>query len=116
MDESVILEFDKKESCGKCLAAIDQVAAYHFASLGYTVKLTNHGTIVIGKNSLTGEDNPEGVTNTWDVIKESPDKTWYIVSPSQDKRYQDWKKFMPEGLDLGTEKEFPKEWITEETE
>lgn len=113
MDGYLIIEFGTKEAADACLSALNQVAAAHFASLGYTVKQTEQGLVVVGKNAATGEDNPEGVTSTWDDLKESPDNTFYFASPTPDPRFKDWRNYMPEGVDLGDEKPFPKEWIKE---
>lgn len=114
MDGYLIIEFGTKGAADACLSALNQVAAAHFASLGYTVKQTEQGLVVMGKNAATGEDNPKGVTTTWDQVKESPVGTFYFASPTPDQRYKDWKNYMPEGMDLGVEKLFPEDWVETE--
>lgn len=111
MGEYLILEFETQESATNCLNILNQVAAAWWIEQGYTVENTEDGLILIGKNSKTGEDDPSGITTTWDTVKESPDGTFYFTSPTPDPRFVDWRNYMPEGIDLGTEKEMPEEWM-----
>lgn len=114
MDEYLILEFETKETGEACLGSLNQVAAHYFASLGYTIKQGVEGIAVVGKNSRTREDNPNGLTTSWDELKESPDATFYFSSPTSDPRFKDWRDYMPEGIYLGEEKSFPQSWIRTE--
>ena len=96
------------------LYIINEVAAMWWASQGYTVIQTPQGKAVVGKNAQTGEDNPEGVTTTWDIPKpvnftydeqtgeQIPDAgtEWYIADPASDARFVDWRDYVPEGVTL----------------
>lgn len=103
----MILEFGTQEAAQACLSALNQVAAAWWIEQGYTVKQTENGSVLIGKNAATGEDNPQGVTTTWDEVKESPVGTFYFASPAE--RYPTWREFMPD-IDLGVKKEMPEDW------
>jgi hypothetical protein len=101
------------------LFLVNEVAAMWWASQGYTVIQTQTGKAVVGKNSLTGEDNPQGLTTTWDIPKpvnftydeqtgeQIPDEgtEWYIVDPASDARFVDWRLYIPEGVTLKTRTE-----------
>lgn len=113
MDEYIIIEFDTQAKGQTALYIFHEVAANYFASLGYTVIDTTKGKAVVGKNSLTGEDNPEALTTAWDALKESPDGTWYFTSPTPDQRFKNWRDYMPEGVHLGEEREMPENWKNE---
>lgn len=108
MGGALILEFQTFLLAQTCLTALNQVAAVYWQSEGYTVNQTPDGPVLIGKNALTLEDNPSAITDTWDHVQESPDGTFYFTSPVM--QYPTWRDFMPEGVDLGIEKEMPEEW------
>lgn len=107
----MILEFEMQKVAQDCLDAINQVAVSWWISQGYTVEQTENGPILIGKNAATGQDNPKGVTTTWDYVRESPDNTFYFSSPSE--QYPTWRDFMPD-VSMGVEKEMPEGWIISE--
>lgn len=104
----MILVFETNQSAHRCLEALNQVAAAWWVEQGYTVEQTENGPVLIGKNADTGEDNPQGITTTWDTLKESPIGTFYFASPSE--RYPTWREFMPD-IDMGVEIEMPDEWL-----
>jgi hypothetical protein len=53
-----------------------------------------------------------GGERVWDKEINSPDDTWYFLSPSIDDRFADWKS-MYKGVPF-VEKEMPKEWLSVE--
>lgn len=93
------------------LAVINAVAAAWWASQGYTVIDTPSGKAVVGKNAATGEDNPNAMTTTWaeprpvnftmdeqtGEITPEEGTEWYIMSPSSDPRFADWRLYIPDG-------------------
>lgn len=113
MDKYIILEFPSMAQAELALSVFNGVAAQYWMQSGYTVIDTTKGKAVVGKNSLTGEDNPEALTTAWDALKESPDGTWYFTSPTPDQRFKNWRDYMPEGVHLGEEREMPENWKNE---
>ncbi len=107
MDKLLILEFATQTEAETGLSIINQIASAWWQSQGYTVI---NGELV-GKNAATGQDDPTATkTETWDVVKESPDGTFYFTSPSTDTRFVDWRNYLPEGVKLPEDKIFPIEW------
>jgi hypothetical protein len=106
MDEHLILEFPTKTSAEQGLFIINQIAIAYWQSQGYTVI---DGQLVPKNND--GTDNLEAQrTTTWDVVKQSPDKTWYFTSPSSDERFKAWRDRLPESIVLPPDKVFPESW------
>lgn len=69
---------------------------------------TNGG--ITGRNARTGRNaDTKQKTVRWDIVKESPDGTFYINSPTGDPRFDDWQSEIVGGIQF-TEKEFPVEW------
>ena len=104
-----ILEFTTQSEADNALAVINQIAENYWLSQGYTV--INHQ--LVGKKN--GVDNPDACkTITWDTVKESPDGTFYISSPSSSERFVDWRDYLPDGVVMPEDKAFPDAWIEEE--
>lgn len=112
MGDAVILEFDTAQKAALCLAVIDQLAAPYWAGQGYTVLQTENGAVLIGKNAATGNDDPDGVTRTWDEVRLSPDGTFYIFDPAVEARFSEWESRAAEaGYVLeGVRKIMPENW------
>lgn len=108
-----IIEFNDEISANSALSTFNEVAIQYWSDQGYAIIETESGKAVVGKNALTGEDNLSALTLTWDELKESPDGTFYFTSPTPDPRFKDWRDYMPDGVDLGAEREMPEEWIEE---
>ncbi len=107
MDECLIIQFATKSEAQSTIVVINQIAAAWWASQGYTVI---EGQL-IGKNALTGQDMPDNVrTTTWDVPKESPDNTWYIVSPTSSPNFINWRDYVPEGFVIPNDEILPENW------
>lgn len=111
MDKHLIIEFDTKAQGQTFLSVFETVAVNYWQSQGYTVIDALSGKAIVGKNSLTNEDNIDALTTAWDTLKKSPDGTFYLTSPSPDPRFKDWRDFIPD-IYLGVEKEFPEEWLS----
>jgi len=110
MDTYLILEFFTKAKAETCLAVINDMAAAYWVDLGYTV-VDGH---LIGKNSLTGEDMPDSAkTITWDMIKESPDGTFYFASLRNDDKFKAGADRLPPEYFGFVEKPFPDNWRVE---
>jgi hypothetical protein len=109
----MILEFPTKSEADLCLAAINHIAAIYWQEEGYTVIQTPNGPALVGKNAATGEDNPEALTTTWDVVRESPDGTWYFTDPASDERFSEWEdRAAAAGYTFDfTRKPMPPEWM-----
>lgn len=104
---NLILEFPTQTTAQQGLAVVNAIAAAWWQSQGYTVI---NGQL-IGKNAATGEDMPDSArTLTWDVPKESPDKTWYITSPASSPNFKDWRSYLPEGVSFPADTIMPIEW------
>ena len=112
MDQYLILEFASEDEAQTTLDVVNQIAAAWWTQQGYTVE---NGAL-IGKNAAKGTDEPgKQRTTAWAEIKESPDGTFYFPSLSNDPRFADWRDYLPQGVNSGTEKEFPAVWrVTEE--
>ena len=111
MDKLIILEFDTKQKADICLAVINQIAAAYWRGHGYTV-INNQ---LVPKNA-DGTDNLKAQrTTTWDVVQESPDKTWYITDPAVNPNFVAWEERAGQaGYKFdGTRKPYPKEWVQE---
>lgn len=107
MDNNTIIEFSTQLEAETGLAIVNQIAAAWWQSQGYTVI---DGELV-GKNAATGQDEPTATkTETWDIVKESPDGTFYFTSPATDARFVDWRSYLPEGVSMPEDKGFPIEW------
>ncbi len=85
------------------LAVINAIAAAWWAAQGYTVIDTPSGKAVVGKNAETGEDNPEALTTTWADPEQGEDGAWFIISPSSDARFSDWRAYIPPGVTIQCE-------------
>ena len=108
MDNNTIIEFSTQQDAETGLAIVNQIASAWWQSQGYTVI---DGELV-GKNAATGQDEPEATkTKTWDIVKESPDGTFYFTSPATDARFVDWRSYLPKGVTMPEDKAFPTEWI-----
>ena len=104
MDDHLILEFDTLQEAQACLGAINALAAVWWQTQGYTVI---DGKL-IGKNALTGEDEPNSqVTTTWAEILENGEK-YYFYSPSNNPRFPNWKEELERGLERKTGKDIGK--------
>lgn len=111
MDGRLILEFLTEADANQGLYVINQIAEAYWQSQGYTVI---DGQL-IGKNALTGEDMPDSAkTIAWDIVKQSPDGTFYFTSPIIDEKFSAWRERLPEGVVLPEDKLFPVEWIPQE--
>lgn len=111
MDGHLILEFDTENEASACLAAINNLAATWWAEQGYTVIDNNGNKEVIGR--VNGVDAPDKArTTTWDIVKLSPDDTYYISSPSNKSEYEVWEDKLHEAGFMGTgdEKPYPEDW------
>jgi len=107
MDNYLILEFPTQKQAEACLAAINDMAATYWLDLGYTVA---NGQL-IGKNALTGEDMPNSAkTITWDMIKESPDSTFYFASLRNDDKFKAGADRLPPEYFGFVERPFPEQW------
>lgn len=96
------------------LAIINEVAAAWWSSQGYTIIQTEQGKAVVGKNALTGEDNPDALTTTWAEIMPVDFTTdeetgaitpvegtlWHIPSPTGDQRFYLWRDYLPENTEI----------------
>ena len=119
---TLILEYASEADANLGLAVINEVAAQWWPTQGYTVEEVDGVKTLIGKNTQTGEDEPSKQrTTTWDIVKESPDGTWYISSPSNKAIFFDpdngidWRSgYNAAGGAVYTEKEFPTEWYLDE--
>ena len=110
MDQPLILEFQSLAEAQACLAAINALAATYWISQGYTVIETGNEKQLVGKNAATGEDMPQSArTLSWDVVRESPDSTWYIFSLSSDSRFAGGMAQLS-GFSF-TEKILPQGWV-----
>lgn len=108
MDGYLIIEFKTRTQAETALAVINQVAAAWWQSQGYTVI---NGELV-PKNS-DGTDNLTAQrTTTWDEVKKSPVGTFYISSLVNDPRFVDWRDYLPQGVSMPADKNFPATWIT----
>ena len=110
-----ILVFKTQASADQCLAVINAISVPYWESQGYKVEERDGKPVVIGKNALTGEDDPNGITTTWDTVKESPDKRFYIADPAAEERYSLWLERATEaGYSFdGEAMEYPDEWSIE---
>jgi hypothetical protein len=124
---NLILEFDTQQEAQACLNAINALAAQWWQQQGYSViddAESPSGKRVVGKNAATREDDADqGGTTTWDIVKESPDGTFYFSSLSNKVEFYDpendidWKIAL-EGMGftaIGTEKTMPEEWLESES-
>ena len=108
-----ILEFNNTHAAQTALDAVNEVAAAWWAGQGYTVvddAKSPSGKRVIGKNALTGEDEPNKMgTLTWDEVKERIDGTFYFTSPADKPQFSKWRDHLPPGLAAGmpNDKDFP---------
>jgi len=108
MDNYLILEFLTKLQAETCLTAINDMAAAYWLDLGYTVV---NGQL-IGKNAATGEDMPDSAkTITWDVVKTSPDGTFYFASLRNDDKFKAGADRLPPEIFGFVERPFPQEWV-----
>jgi hypothetical protein len=108
MEQFIILNFPSKAQAEYCLWRINQMAATYWVEQGYTVI---NGEL-IGRNALTGEDMPDSArTISWDTVKQSPDKTFYFSSLSNDPRFAKGMEQLPADLLGFTEMEFPAAWV-----
>lgn len=109
-----ILVFDTEQECGQALAIINQIAAGWWVSQGYTVIDDGGVNELIGKNAATGEDAPDKMrTTTWDVVKQSPTGTFYIIDPADNPNFVDWRQYLPQGVTFPDAVPFPPEWLQE---
>ena len=69
--------FDTKTECETALEALHYAMADVAAAHGFTIIPPYH---VVGKNALTGEDNPASVTTKWSNPVELSDGRWGIPS------------------------------------
>jgi len=111
----LILEFNTDTEAEDCLSAINSLAEAYWVDNGYT--LVDNGGVneLVGK--VNGVDAPNNQhTTTWDTVKTSPDDTYYISSPSNNSSFSDWVQMLDDRgfTAIGTEKEFPAEWVTED--
>lgn len=105
-----ILEFSTQADAESCLATINQMAADWWQAQGYTVI---DGELIGKKNGVIAPESAR--TITWDVVKESPDNTFYFSSLSNDARFPDWKDtYTQYGNIAYTEKDFPDAWVPAE--
>lgn len=113
MDNHLILEFDTQVKAQTCLNIINQLAAIYWENQGYTVIDTANGKAVVGKNALTGEDEPSALTTTWDIVKQSPDNNYYISDPAQNQNYALWlERATALGYVFdGVQREIPAKWL-----
>lgn len=96
MDGYLALEFDTNEQAHAALNVINSIAAAWWSSQGYSV---DNGEL-IGRNAASGKDEPSAArTVTWAAIEKRNDK-FYIYSLSNDTRFQNWRDFLPEGVEL----------------
>lgn len=111
MDGCLIIEFKSQSEAKLALSVIDQIAESWWQSQGYTVI---DGEL-IGKNAATGSDMPDSAkTTTWDEVKYSPAKTWYITSPASSPNFKDWRSYIPEGVTIPEDIVLPAEWAPKE--
>ena len=107
MGDDLILEFTTYAEAETALHIINAVASAWWLSQGYTV-INNE---LVPKN-LDGTDNLSAQrTTAWDVIKESPDGTFYFSSPTADPRFYAWRDYLPDGVSIPADKPFPDAWL-----
>lgn len=82
------------------LNIVNMVAASYWQTQGYTVIDTPKGKAIVGKNAITGEDNPAALTITWAEIEELPNGRSGFIDPENDARFIDWKERLPQGVSL----------------
>lgn len=94
-----------KEQIEQLLNVVNQIVQSYLAGLGYTVI----DGAVVAKNAATGADNPEALTTTWAIPQPidpgNEDGDWFIVSPSSDPRFVDWRERIPESIDIQCEEQ-----------
>ena len=97
-------------------ALIKHIAASWWVTQGYTIIETEeHGLAIVGKNSATGENDPDSLTVSWAIPEEQEDGLWKIPSPSSDQRFYLWRDYIPEGIDIQCEEiEFEETQIGQE--
>ena len=98
MDQPTLILRGSQDDVLADLAVINQLAAAYWKSQGYTVVNTADGKAVLGKNALTGVDNPAATTTTWAIPSEVSDGTYYIPSPSNYPAYSEWRE---RGISIG---------------
>lgn len=109
----MILEFTTEQEAATVMAFINALAADYWTAQGYTVIDENGIKQLIGKNALTGEDNPSAQrTLSWDAVKQSPDNTWYFASLTGTP-YEGAMEQLAQNFSF-TEKEIPAEWLPTE--
>lgn len=107
MDGTLILK-GTLEQVEHDLSIINEIAAAWWASQGYTIIETEDGKAIVGKNAATGMDNPSALTTKWaepELLLDTTD-VWFIPSPSADKRFIDWKSYLPEGVSIECEETY----------
>jgi len=70
------LVYDTEQAAQTDVVNIDTVARAVFAAQGYSIR---EDGAVIGKRD--GEDDPAGVTTTWDVPRQRMDGKWVVAHP-----------------------------------
>lgn len=110
MEQYLILEFQNRQAAEYCLAMIDNMASDFWVAEGY---LVIDGELV-GKNAATGQDMP-GATRTlsWDVVRESPEGTFYFSSLRNDTRVTAGADRLPAEVFGFIERVFPEAWIVQ---
>lgn len=106
LDEYLILEFPARPAAEAHNANLHQQAANRLRAQGYSIVAGQGGDEIVSKGQ-GGVDRPQAQTTVrWDVVKESPEGTFYITSPQLDSRYA-----MPQGTQgPWVEKVIPPEW------
>ena len=95
--------------------AVNQLAANWKEGQGATVIRDDNGNAiqVVGKNAATGEDAPNKTgTTAWDIPRQAPDGSWYIIDPANDPRFVDWRQYIPPGITIPEAVPMPESWDT----
>ncbi len=109
MDGHLIFEFETQQEANACLNTINDMASDYWKGLGYTVIEGGGYKELIGKKN--GQDNPDAVrTLTWDVVRQSPDGTYYFSSLSNDTRFSAAVSQLEAAFNF-VEKPYPAAWI-----
>lgn len=98
----MILEFDSFEEAQACLDYIEEKFMEFWSE-------KNMKPGIVGRNAITGyPDDRAECTILWDVVRESPQGSFYVASPVIDARFKNI------AYDLSAfsfqEKEFPESW------
>lgn len=76
----MVVEFSTRAEAEAALATVNALAADYWRGQGFTVVGGAEGPRLVGRRQSTMADVTRAQTRTWDVVRASPDGTFYIRS------------------------------------